>query len=166
MEILDYIKPIHIDCHKLCILILNTYLPVAGNIGIFTHSEEEYKQLTEISKELTKPTNNPNQKYFELHKPITIGEENNTPEATYTHLYIRKPDYTDYGKYKGDVDFILSTEEYEKLKLSVLKGDYANGATLYDRPGWDTVQLVSKEIASVAYISTKEFSKKVRVKFN
>ena len=166
MEILDFIKPIHIDCHKLCILVLNKYLPVAGNLGIFTHSEDEYKRLIELSKRLTKPTNNPNQKYFELFQPITVGEEGNTPEATYTNLYIRKPDYTDYGKYQGDVDFILSTEDYEKLKLSVLKGDCANGATLYDRPGWDTVQLVSKEIASVAYVCTKEFSEKVRIKFN
>ena len=157
--LLKIINQIHTDCHKLCFQALGEHLPVAGNIGVFCHSKNEYELFTKIRGELTYPSDNPNQKYFLLKEPIVIGS------ATYTHLYIRKPDPTPYGKYLGDVDFIMEEQEYSEFKNSVQNG-LIKGAEIYDRPSWETVQITDQNINSVAYISTKEFSEKVRVKFD
>jgi hypothetical protein len=140
--------------------------PVAGNIGIFCQTEEEYIKFLALKDPLTKPSTNPNQKYFELLKPIKIDAKDILPEAIYTHLYIRKPDYTPYGKYLGDVDFVMDEESYKQFKLDVLAGKYAEGIEIYNRPNWDTVQITYSGVSSVAYISTKEFSEKVRIKFD
>jgi hypothetical protein len=83
----------------------------------------------------------------------------------YTHLYIRKPDPTPYGQYNGDVDFVLSGDEYVELKKLLLDGEEIKVAQIYDRVGWDTIQLIWPGINSVGYISTKEFAEKVRVRF-
>lgn len=162
-ELLNRIKDIHENCYTLIINSMGQNLEVAGNIGVFCQNDKEFVQLKKLQKILTKESDNQNQKYFELLKPITIKSDKGLPEAIYTHLYIRKPDPTPYGKYKGDIDFIMATKDYELAKQNVKS---INGAELYDRPGWDTIQITSPEVSSVAYISTKEFSKKVRVKFD
>lgn len=163
-QLFDRIKRIHLSCFKLCKQILGAYLDASGNIGVFCQSEREYEIFMRIRKELTEMSNHPDQKYFRLYQPIIYATEGEIPEATYTHLYIRKPDPTPYGKYLGDVDFILDSAEYQKLKESVTKG-LIKGAEVYDRPKWDTVQMTSLDVDSVAYVSTKEFAEKVRVKF-
>ena len=164
LQLLKLIKQIHTDCHKLCKQSLGTYLPVAGNIGIFCQSESEYNIFTELREKIAELSDNQDQKYYKLCNPINIPENKEIPQATYTYLYIRKPDSTPYGKYPGDVDFVLELSDYTKLKESVSKGEI-KGAEIYDRPGWDTIQITDPNFKSVAYVSTKEFAEKVRVKF-
>ncbi len=157
-QLLKTIEQIHADCHKLCMQILGKHLQVAGNIGVFCQTDNEYKNFTKLRIKLTEPSNDQNQKYYRMYNPISIGK------TIYTHVYIRKPDSTTYGRYLGDIDFILEPNEYIKLKDLVAKGRI-KGAEIYDRPGWDTIQITDPHINSVAYISTKEFAEKVRAEF-
>ncbi len=163
--LIERIKQAHFLCHKLCKKAMGKYLSVSGNIGIFCQSSEEYEQFTKIRQELTEASDNPNQKYFKLHRPIIIKSEKGVPKTAYTHLYIRKYDPTPYGKNLGDVDFVLEEEEYKNLKSQVEKGD-VKGAEMYDRPGWNTVQIVDQNVKAVAYVSTQKFAEKVRFKFD
>ncbi len=119
-ELLEAIHYIHTETHKLCRNSMSKDLPNAGNMGIFCHYDEEYMKLVEIRKQLTHPSDNPDQKYFLLHNPIHIEEANGIPATTYTHLYIRKPD--PYRHHVGDVDFYLEEEAYKQLKQSLLDG--------------------------------------------
>ena len=163
-QLIETIKHIHFACHKLCKQSLGEYLVSSGNMGVFSQSKDEYKNFTRIREELTEPASNPDQKYYRLYEPIVISAEGNTPVSIYTHLYIRKPDSTPYGKYLGDVDFVLDEAEYLELKNSVINAKIKD-AEMYDRPGWDTIQITDPAINAVAYVSTKEFAEKVRVKF-
>ena len=164
-DLFDRVEQIHFLCHGLCKKALGNYLPVSGNAGVFCQSDEEYEQFTKIREELTESSDNPNQKYFKLIKPIVVQSERGVPEATYTHLYIREYDTSPYGNNLGDVDFILAEEGYKRLKSQVEKGEI-KGAEMYDRPGWDIVQIVDPNVNAVAYVSTQEFAEKVRVKFD
>ena len=164
-ELLETVSQIHFDCHELVKQVFGQYYPVAGNIGVFCHLDEEYEVLTELRKEMTTDTGNPNQKYYPLGRPIIISAKDDVPDTTYTHLYIRKPDSSAYGEYLGDVDFVLSEDEYTKIKNKLLAGRNIKGAKIYDRPGWDTIEISDPEINSIAFLSTKEFSERVRVKF-
>lgn len=164
-KLLERIKEIHFGCHKLCMSALGKYLPVSGNIGVFCQSGQEYEEFTKLREQITFFSDNQNQKYFKLIKPIVIAEENGIPQTTYTHLYIRQFDPTPYGKYLGDVDFILPEDEYKTLKEEVSKNNVKN-AMMYNRPGWDTVQITDPNINAAAYVSTQEFAEKVRVKFD
>ena len=136
---------------------------VAGNIGVFAQNDEEYSEFSKIAKALTKLSDNPNQKYFELINPIVIKD--GPDSARFTHLYVRKFDPTEYGKNLGDVDFVTDKETYLSLKEQV-QNNHFNGATMYDRPGWDTIQIVQASVNVIAYLSTKEMAEKVRVKFD
>lgn len=104
-------------------------MSVAGNVGVFCHYDEEYEYLTEVRKKLTEPSSDPNKKYFLLHKPITIPAEGDVPGATYTHLYIRKPDI--YRAQVGDIDFILEEPTYSETKSSLLNGVEIKGARIF-----------------------------------
>ncbi len=157
------IEQIHKDCFRICYLALGKYLEIAGNVGIFCQSEQEYGEFVSSKNELTEPSDNPNQKYFKLRKNIIIPRANDIPETIYTHLYIRKPDPTPYGLYRGDIDFVLDLIKYLEFKKTIKQ---VVGAQIYDRPGWDTIQITNPQIKSVAYVSTKEFAEKVRVKFD
>jgi 8-oxo-dGTP diphosphatase len=159
------IQQIHLTCNQLCEQLLEKYLPNSGNMGVFCQSEEEYKHFTKLREELTQPSDNSNQKYYKLREPIIIPASGDIPETTYTHLYIRNLDPTPYGKYKGDVDFVIEQEEYKELKERVGKGEI-KGAEIYNRPGWDNIQLTDPTINAVAYISTMEMAEKVRIKFD
>jgi len=164
-EFIERIKNIHTDCHMLINQSVGRFLPVAGNLGVFCQSEEEYDHFLVLSEEITFPSSNPNQKYFELKEPIGIQAKDDIPGAAYTHLYIRKPDPSPYGRYFGDIDFVMVSDEYKGFKELVNK-DEIIGTEMYDRPGWDTIQITNPDINSVAYVSTKDFAEKVRVKFD
>lgn len=161
-ELLEAIRHTHAECHKLCKRSFGRYFPVAGNIGIFCHYEEEYKILTLLRKELTEASDNFNQKYFRLHEPITIPAVDDIPETTYTHLYIRKPD--PYRHHVGDVDFFIEPEEYQKLKISLQAGDNIAGARLFDRTDLDMIELYDPDSDALGYVSTHRMTEKVRVK--
>lgn len=152
-SLMGRIKCVHEDCWGLCLKIIGRPLLVAGNIGVFCQNEEEYRKFARLSQELCESSDDPNRKYFRLKSPMVSGE------ATYTWMYIRRPDLTDYGKYLGDVDFVMESGEYQKFK-----GNLPVGAVVYDRPGWDMVQLSDPSIASVAYVAIKEMAERVRVK--
>lgn len=161
-KLLSMIEKIHIDCFKLCKASLGKYLSIAGNVGIFCQSDKEYEELNKIKEKITFKSNNPKQKYYELMKPIIIESTNNIPKAIYTHLYIRKPQ--DDSHQRGDVDFVLSDNDYKLLKKKVENG-LINNAGIYDRIGWDMIKLSNKNINSLAFIGTKNMCEKVRVRF-
>ena len=160
----EAIKHIHFACFKLCKQSFNAYLPVAGNMGVFCHDTDEYKFLTSLRTELTVPSDNPNQKYFQLLIPLMIPAGGDVPETTYTHLYIRKPD--PYRAQVGDVDFVLDIDKYTELKNSLLAGTIIQGARLFERTDLDMVELYDFDIDVLAYVSPREMTEKVRIKLS
>lgn len=163
-ELSKAIKHIHFSCYKLCKQSFDKYFPNAGNMGIFCHYDSEYKLLTKIREELTKTSDNVDQKYYRLHKPIVIPAKGDVPKTTYTHLYIRKPD--PYRHHVGDVDFYLEPQKYKELRQSLLGGKVIKGARVFDRPDLDMIELYDPDIDALAYVSTEKMTKDVRVKTN
>lgn len=140
----------HLMCHTLCKQSLGSYLPVAGNIGIFCHYEEEFALLEGITKTLTDASQSMLKKYYRLHAPIVIPAQGDIPNAIYTHLYIRKPD--PYRAHVGDVDFILEKNKYTELKQSVFSGTGIPGARVFPRTDLDMIELFDPDIDALAYI--------------
>lgn len=163
-ELLEAMKHIHFSCYALCKQSFSRWLPNAGNIGVFCHYDEEFKRLTKIRQALTLPSDNPDQKYYQLHQPIVISAEGDVPEATYTHLYIRKPD--PYRHHVGDVDFYLEPKDYAELKQSLLDGKEITGARIFPRADLDMVELYNPDTDVLAYVSQKTMTEKVRVKIS
>jgi len=163
-ELFEAIKHIHFECHKLCMQSFGEYFPNAGNMGVFCHYDDEYEFLTKLRKELTEFSDNVNQKYYRLHKPIVIPAKGGVPETTYTHLYIRRPD--PYRHHVGNVDFYLEPEEYKKLKNSMLAGKKIEGARVFERPDLDMIELYDPDTDALAYVSTAKMSKAVHVKLS
>lgn len=161
-ELLSAINYIHFACYKLCKQSFGKYLPNAGNMGLFCHYDDEYEFLTKLREELTKSSDNLNQKYFLLHKPITIPAKDDIPETIYTHLYIRGPD--PYRHHAGDVDFYLEQGQYAKLKQELLNGKVMSGARVFERPDLDMIELHDPNVDALAYVSTHKMTQKVRVK--
>ena len=161
----EAIKHIHFEAHKLCKQSFGYYLPNnAGNIGVFCHYEDEYEGLISIRKELTETSDNPNQKYFTLLKPIVIPAQDEIPETTYTHLYIRRPD--PYRHHVGDVDFYLELGKYKELKDELIAGKKMKGARVFDRPELDMIELYDPDVDVLAYVSTEKMSEAVRVRLS
>ncbi|MDB5178821.1 MAG: hypothetical protein JWN01_764 [Patescibacteria group bacterium] len=163
-ELLEAIAYTHFACYGLCEQSFGKCLPNAGNIGIFCHYDDEYERLVAIRRELTEPSDDPNQKYFELHEPIVVAAKDNVPETTYTHLYIRKPD--PYRHHVGDVDFYLEAEEYTKLKQSLQDGKLIPGARLFPRQDLDMIELYGPDVDALGYVSTSSMTEKVRIKLS
>lgn len=164
-KLFEAIKHIHFEAHKLSKQSFGYYLPNnAGNIGVFCHYDDEYEGLLDIRKELTEASDNPNQKYFTLLKPIVIPAQEDIPETTYTHLYIRKPD--PYRHHVGDVDFYLEPERYKELKAELLGGKNMKGARVFERPDLDMIELYDPDVDVLAYVSTEKMSEAVRVKLS
>ncbi len=163
-QLREAIEYLHFACFELCKQSLGRYLPVAGNIGVFCHYDDEYELLTQVRKGLTEESDNVNQKYYHLHDPIVVPAKGDVPETTYTYLYIRKPD--PYRSHVGDVDFVLDIQEYEELKSSLLNGKVVKGARVFDRPDLDMVELYDPDVDALGYISTEKMTEQVRVKTN
>lgn len=163
-ELLKAIEHTHLACYKLCKQSFGKYLPNAGNMGIFCHYDDEYDRLIKIRKELTEPSDNPDQKYFKLYEPIVIPTQGDVPETVYTHLYIRRPD--PYRHHVGDVDFYLKPEEYKKLKESMFNGKVIKGARVFDRKDLDMIELYDPDVDALGYVSTDTMTQKVRIKLS
>lgn len=161
-QLIEAIKHTHFSCFELCKKAFGKYLPVAGNMGIFCHYDNEYKFLTKLREELTEQSDNFNQKYFRLHRPAVIPAKDDVPETVYTYLYIRRPDQ--YRAQVGDVDFVLEDEKYAELKRSLQNDSQINGAKIFDRPDLDMVEFSHPDIDALAYVSTRKMTEKVRVK--
>lgn len=156
------IRHIHFECFKLCCKALGRYLPVAGNIGVFCHYDDEYQYLTSLRQQLTDSSDNFRQKYFKLHAPIVIPAKGEIPETTYTYLYIRQPD--PYRAQVGDVDFVLDVHEYDTLKQSLLAGKMLKGARAYKSSELDMIELHDPDVDALGYISTQTMTERVRVR--
>ena len=117
-----------------------------------------------MRKQIAKPSDDPNQKYFELYEPIVIPAQDDVPETTYTHLYIRKPDI--YRAQVGDVDFYLEQSEYYKLKQSLIDGAEIKGARTFPRNDLDMIELYDPDVDALGYVSTNEMSQKVHIKLS
>jgi len=133
---------------------MGRYLPVAGNVGVFCHYDDEYEFLTKLREELTDATDRVYGKYFRLHKPIIIPAKGDILKTVYSYLYIRKPDPNKHQV--GDIDFYLEPEKYTELKQSLLDGKKIKGARVFDRPDLDMIELYDPDIDACAYISTKK----------
>lgn len=163
-QLMAAIEHIHFACYELCMQSFGECLPNAGNMGVFCHYNDEYEQLVAIRKELTEPSDDPNQKYFKLYQPITIAAKEGVPETTYTHLYIRKPD--PYRHHVGDVDFYLEPEQYAELKQSLLDGKVIAGARVFPRNDLDMIELYNPDVDALGYVSTNTMTEKVRIKLS
>ncbi len=163
-ELLEAIKHIHFFCFELCKQSFGRYLPVAGNVGVFCHYDDEYELLTQLRKELCEASDNPNKKYFPLHNLIVIPAKGDIPETTYTHLYIRKPD--PYRAQVGDIDFILEEPDYSQLKSSLLGGKKIKGLRIFERPDLDMIELCDPDNDALGYVSPRDMTEKVRTKQN
>lgn len=163
-QLFDAIKYTHFACYKLCKKSFGTYLPNAGNMGIFCHYNDEYERLVAIRKEMTESSDNPEQKYFKLHEPVVIAAQDDMPETIYTHLYIRRPD--PYRHHVGDVDFYLDQKQYDELKRSLIDGQEIEGARIFPRNDLDMTELYDPDVDALGYVSTNIMTEKVRVKLS
>ena len=163
-QLMKAILHTHMECHRLCRNSFSKFLPVAGNIGIFCHYDEEYEFLDKLRKELCEESDNINQKYFRLHKPIIIDKQGNIPRTVYTYLYIRKPD--PYRAQVGDVDFVLDAKEYDLAKTTMLNGQPRKGARVFPRGDLDMIELFHPDVDALGYVTKKETAEKVREKQN
>lgn len=165
-RLFEVIRRIHFDCYKLCKQSFSRYFPNAGNVGVFCHHDNEYELLTKIQEELTELSDNPNQKYYKLSEPIVIPAKGDVPETVYSYLYIRKPDPTSYGQHSGDIDFYVNVDEYRNL-INKTKKELISGARIYEQQGaGEMIELYGSDFDALAYVSTKEITEKVRVKFS
>ncbi len=163
-ELTDAVRYIHSACYKLCKQSFGKDLPNAGNVGVFCHYDDEYEQLVAIRKEITEPSDDPNQKYFRLLEPIVLPAEGDAPEATYTHLYIRKPDI--YRAQVGDIDFYVEQNEYDQLKQRLQGGESISGARIFPRNDLDMIELYNPDVDALGYVSTNTMTEKVRIKLS
>jgi hypothetical protein len=161
-QLFEAIEYIHFACYELCQQSFGKSLPNSGNVGVFCHYDNEYDTLTEIRKQLTEPSDNPSQKYFKLHEPITIPAKDKVPETVYTHLYIRRPDI--YRAQVGDIDFYLEQSNYDELKQSLINGMEVKGARVFPRNDLDMIELFDADIDALGYVSTNMMTEKVRIK--
>ena len=163
-HLVEAIAYTHTACYKLCKQSFGEYLSNAGNMGIFCHYDDEYSRLVAIRQSMTEPSENPDQKYFKLREPIVIPAQDDMPETTYTHLYIRRPD--PYRYQVGDVDFYLDPQEYADLKQSLLNGKVIKGARIFPRNDLDMVELYDPDVDAFGYVSTNTMTEKVRIKLS
>lgn len=162
-QLLEAIKYTHFKCFELCKKVYGKYLPVAGNLGIFCHHDDEYEFLTKLRGQLTDKSDNWNQKYYHLHEPITIPTDGGIPEATYTYLYVRKPDqHTEVG----DVDFVLDSKEYQELRNNLSNGVKIKGMEILDRPDLDLIKLLDPAFDVSSFIGQKDIIENVNAQIN
>jgi len=155
-QMINAIEYIHVACHKLCKQSMGKYLPVAGNVGIFCHYDDEYAFLKNLQTELTDLSKSVYGKYFLLHQHIIIPAKDDIPKTIYSYLYIRKPDQKKHQV--GDIDFFLDSKKYAELKQSLLNGKIIKGArTLPNRPDLDLIELYDSDIDALGYVGDKKW---------
>lgn len=149
-SMLDTLFHVHTSAHALCEQTFGTYFPVEGNIVIFTHYPEEFEFLTTLRNELCNPAVVERQKYYELKEPIYFETTSGTPFATYTHLYIRRPD--PYRLQVGDLDFRVSEYKYSSLKTKAERGELPY-ARVFPEKRLDMIELFHPDIDVLAYLT-------------
>ena len=160
-DLMKAIEYVHFTCIKLTKKAFGRYLPVSGNLGVFTHFQDEFELLTKFREELTDKNINWNQKYFKLHEPITITDQRgDIPETTYNYLYVRRPD--EEKPQVGDVDFVLEKDEFEKYKKLAMEKTLINEVELFYRPDLDMIRLSHPDFDALPYITTKYIEENVK----
>lgn len=158
-QLLEAIEYTHFKCFELCKKNFGRYLPVAGNIGIFSHYDDEYEFLTKLREELTEKSDNWNHKYYRLLEPIRIAAKGDVPDTVYTYLYIRKPDK---HKEVGDVDFVLGLNEFSELKDSLHHSKEIKGIEVFDRVDLDLIKLFDSDTDVLSFIGTKNMTENIQ----
>lgn len=153
IELRQALEYLHAACFALAKKACGRYLPIAGNIGVFCHYDDEFSFLTDLRERLTDSADNWNQKYYRLLKPLAIPAQGDLPAATYTYLYIRRPD--PQAPEVGDIDFVATPAEHRKLKELAEAGEKADGVGLLYRPDLDMIRLSQPGIDALPYITTK-----------
>ncbi|HUD06502.1 MAG TPA: hypothetical protein VMR34_01315 [Candidatus Saccharimonadales bacterium] len=143
---------IHSSTQKLCKGAYGEYLPNRGTLVIFCHYDNEYKYLDSLLDKLTNKEDSFNGKYYRLKEPLVIPVQDDIPSATYTYLYIRKPD--PWRSQVGDVDFVLSPEKYKVLKQSLSEKE-GEKMRVFPRDDLDLLELHSPDFDVLAYIASK-----------
>lgn len=161
-ELMKAVEYTHFACFELCKRVFDKYLPVSGNIGIFSHFDDEFAFLTKVREELTDKNDNWNQKYFRLYEPIKFAAKGDVPETTYTYLYVRRPDVE--KPQVGDADLVLEKDAFLGLKDQSLSGKHVNGVELFYRPDLNMIRLSSPEVDILPYITTKYMYENVKGK--
>jgi hypothetical protein len=159
-QLFKAIEYIHIQTHRLCKMKLGYYLPVAGNIGVFCHFDDEFERLTAMRKELTDENDNWNKKYYRLHQPIVIPAREDIIETTYTYLYVRRPDPTHPDV--GDADFCMAPEKFKKLKNDLLSGKVMEGVEVFDRPELDLIKLSDPKVDVGSFVGWETMEENVK----
>lgn len=155
-QLIKAITYIHITCHRLCKQSMGTYLPVAGNVGVFCHFDDEYMYLKNLQKEITDVSQSVYGKYYLLYKPILIPTKQDIPETIYSYLYIRKPDSKKH--HVGDIDFYIDPKKYSELKQSLYDGKQIPGARMLpNRPDLDLIELYDAAIDTCGYVGDKKW---------
>ena len=137
-----------------------THLSVKGNIVILTHYPEEYEYLCSVRDKICEEASVEGQKYYPLKEPITIAGTTTTPEATYTHLYIRKPD--PYRSQVGDLDFNISEKEYRGAKIKAGSGNLQH-ARIFPEDRLDMIELHHPDSDVLAYVSSTSVDDVVKI---
>lgn len=163
-ELMQAIRYIHFACHELCMASFGRYLPTAGNIGVFCHYDDEYREMTALREKLTDPAApNYNQKYFKLHEPITIEATGDVTGATYDYLYIRWAD--PYRHHVGDLDFFLPKVEFAELKKKIKEEKGPIGVRISPSTSNDLVELYRPDIDALAYVGDEMMEDAVNSEF-
>ena len=163
-ELHQRIADIHRDACILCREAVGSVLANSGNIGIFCRDEQEYTKFTELRLALTEPSDNPSQKYFRLYRPIGILARDGQPATKYRYLYIRMPDYSDYGRHAGDVDFYVEEPEFRRLYESLTGRIDRKNISPYKYGGYDMIEIQGTPTGGIAYISTEAATKRVHTR--
>lgn len=161
-QLYEKVRYIYQQCSLLVKESLGMVPLTAGNIAIFCQSDDEYAAYSEIAEQLVRPSDNPDQKYFQLIEPVVIEDTDELPGTTLTWLYIRKP--SEDSPESGDVDYTMSEADYKQLKAQVDAGNVKN-ASIYVRPGWDMVEFRNSQYDGLPYVAILPMQEKVRVRF-
>lgn len=162
-DLFNRIETIHASCYQVCYDIFGEAFENSGNMGVFCQTEVEFESFEQIKKSLTKNSNNTDQKYFELIEPIKLEFVGQV--VIYTHLYIRKPDSSNYGKNLGDIDLRLNKAKYENIYQRVLCKNIDPRVSIYNYNGLEMLQTKNLTTPSLAYLALTGTAEKMRFRF-
>ena len=138
-ELVETVKYIAAETSKMSQKIVGKTFPIKS-LTVFTHSQSEFKLLSEILVSIGKSYNYNNGPRVELYEPIEI-EGNRI-----TYLRVRKPDPE--RPQVGCNDF---ETDYEAFKSEYLL-KYPDSLSLIKRPEYEMIELRDKEFNVLAYV--------------
>jgi len=161
-RLIDQVTHIYYACAQLIYDSIDYIPETAGNVAIFCQTDEEYDGFQKLANHLVRPSDNPAQKYFQLIEPISIKGKGEIPPTVLSWLYIRKPSKD--TPEAGDIDFVLTQEEYNELKEQTGNGNIQN-CSIYARASWDMLEFRHPNYDCIPYITILPMAEKVRLRF-